>query len=48
MGCTGYSQSFIDGCLTYVQERMADLKVEDEIEESDDRESCTPGRYGDC
>lgn len=43
-GCGGKSDSFIEGCLQYVQEQSS----ADEDESIDDRDSCTPGRYGDC
>lgn len=48
-GCTGYSLSFIEGCWQYVSERVAELEEgKEESDQYDDRESCTPGRYGDC
>ena len=46
-GCRGNSQSFIDGCLLYVAERLDELRGGDEVDD-DPRQSCTPGRYGDC
>jgi hypothetical protein len=47
-GCTSNSQSFIEGCLKYVSDRVTELEESVGDVNYDDRDSCTPGRYDDC
>ena len=49
-GCYGRSDSFNEGCLLYVSERVSELEESgrEAGRDSEERESCTPGRYGDC
>ncbi len=48
-GCTAQSQSFNEGCMQYVSDRVDELGGKSDIIEHDRDESCTRGgRYGDC
>jgi hypothetical protein len=47
-GCTGYSQSFIEGCIQYVSERISELENLEDDEEQKQEAACMSGRYGDC
>lgn len=41
--CGGNSQSFIEGCRNF-----AESADDEDLDPPDDRDSCTPGKYGDC
>lgn len=48
-GCTAQSQSFNEGCMQYVSDRVDELGGKSDVIEHDRDESCTRGgRYGDC